>query len=515
MKIACMVPFSHSEFRFKNIKDSVHLSNFNILSGYLKNNYYTVEIFDFLYDESANYESEAIKYKHYSPDIVIISAIFCLEDLDFYRQFEHINDKKTIVICCGVGVLDYRLALERMDFIDYIVPVNDEHIIYTLLHHLKHNLPIRAVEGVAYKEEGSIRFTSPDTCDLDAIFDVQKLEDYISKEDTSMAYIVASRGCWYKKCTFCTIGAASALYRRKSWFDRDIHRVIQEIQSLYKLNINKYHFLDTEFIGPGKHGQERTMEFARVIIASGIKIKFIIDSRVENVQYETFETLKKAGLVRVFLGIESGCQKTLDRLRKGQKIDEIKNALDILNELKLDYKIGSILAAPDSDLTDIKESLDFFTAQRLYKVMGVVGVGSIFHQLHLHGGTDDYIGYTSHIKMFGKAGSEIPTTYYNSEVQFFIDCAEQLQKRVIKRYHESTVGQKAEDESFRYIYRSYQNALRVLSFSILKSIIAFIESTSDFGNKEAQCDEMIEAELKKFDDYWERRISKFEKEVRL
>ncbi len=510
-----MIPLSNSEFRFKNIKDSVHLSNFNILSRYLRDNGYMVKIFDFLYMESANYEIEASRYKQFSPDIVIISAIFRLEDLAFYRQFEHVNDKKPIVICCGVGALDYRLAFERMEFLDYVVPVNDEHVIYNLLLQLSNGISVSKLEGVAYKMDSGICFTRPDTCDLDAIFDVQNPEDYISKEDASMAYIIASRGCWYKKCTFCTVGSTSALYLKKGWFDRIIHNVVQEILTLYGMNINKFHFLDTEFIGPGKYGQERAMEFASEIIDSGISIQFIIDCRIENVQYETFAALKKAGLVRVFLGIESGCQKTLDRLRKGQSIYEIKNALDILNTLGLDYKVGSILAVPDSTLEDIKVSLDFFTTHRLYKVMGVVGVGSIFHQLHLHGGTEDYISYTSFMNMADRAGSEIPATYYNREVQFFINGAEQLQKSITRKYHESVDSQRDVDETIRYTYRSYQNALRMLSFSILKSIIAFVEQNCGSDIRENQCNAMIEAELRKFDDYWERRISKLKKEVKL
>ena len=110
MNIACVIPYSESKFRNKNIKDSIQFTYFNILSCYLKNKGLNVRVFDFLFDESANMSVEKQRYEDFLPDVVIVNATFCLEDFHFYDQYIR-SGTENAIIGCGVSVLDYSMAL--------------------------------------------------------------------------------------------------------------------------------------------------------------------------------------------------------------------------------------------------------------------------------------------------------------------------------------------------------------------------------------------------------------------
>lgn len=500
MNIACVIPHSESKFRYRNIKDSIQFTYFNILSCYLKNKGFNVQIFDFLFDESANMSIEKQKYVEFLPEVVIVSAAFCLEDFDFYNWNIRTGAEKKI-IGCGVGVLDYSMALNRLPYVDYVVPVQDEPVIYKLIEFISGvgELP----NGVAYRKDNTIYFDKIKGYNIDEVYDCQDITTYISKEDPKMAYIVASKGCWYGKCTFCTIARAAGFYKKNGWFYRNIDNVVKEILELYQKGIVRFHFMDTEFIGPGKVGLMRAKRFAKSIIDNKIRIQFIIDARVDNIDESLFSMLKKAGLQRVFLGIESGCQKTLDRFNKKQTIQQIDKAIKILNHLNIDYKVGSILAAPDTSLDEIKESLNYFMKQRLYKVMGIVGVGSVFHQLHLHAGTADYIFYEQHLNKKGQLNSEISVKYFNRDVELFFNYLEKIHDQVKKRYY--TIEQQIDaNQNTREIFIKRKNALRILSFTILNNIIVILQ-TKNKAEIELLCEKCIQDSLANFDQYWEKR----------
>lgn len=500
MNIACVLPYSESKFRVKNIKDSSHFTYFNILSCYLKSKGLNVQIFDFLFDESANRLVEKQRYDNFLPDVVIVNAAFCLEDFRFYEQ--HIRTgTESVIIGCGVGVLDYSMALNRLPYVDYVVPVQDEPIVYKLIRFISGvgELP----NGIACRKENAIHFEYVDDYDMDEVYDCQDIMAYISKEDPKMAYIVASKGCWHGKCTFCTVAGAASLYKKSGWFCRNIDNVVKEILSLFQKGIVRFHFMDTEFIGPGKIGLRRAERFAKAIINNKIKIQFIIDARVDNVDESLFSMLKEAGLTRVFLGIESGCQKTIDRFNKKQTLQQIDKAIKILNDLNIDYTVGSILAAPDTKLDEIKESLNYFKKQRLYKATGIVEGGSVFNQLHLHAGTADYTFYEQRLCKKNQFDSEIPVKYFDTDVDLFFKYLEQIHEQVKKRYYRIDLQADAEQNK-RDLHIKWRNALRVLSFTILSNIVAILQAENE-GEKKILCEKCIQDSLSNFDLYWEKR----------
>ena len=168
-----------------------------------------------------------------------------------------------------------------------------------------------------------------------------------------------SRGCpWY--CKFCSISAFYRTPNGKIWRARSPHNIIKEIENLIKqTGIRKFNFIDDQFMGSGEIGRTRALELANEIISRGLNIKFMIQTRSDSVQEDIFSNLAKAGLFRVFLGVESGYQPTLDYFCKQCRIESNVKAIDILKRLGIKISMGFIMFHEYSTLEEIEANLDF------------------------------------------------------------------------------------------------------------------------------------------------------------
>ena len=64
-----------------------------------------------------------------------------------------------------------------------------------------------------------------------------------------------------------------------------------------------------------------------------IKLKFIIQCRVDSADYDLFRKMRKAGVIAIIFGIENANQKVLDFYDKGINVDMINKALRMSNKL--------------------------------------------------------------------------------------------------------------------------------------------------------------------------------------
>lgn len=224
-------------------------------------------------------------------------------------------------------------------------------------------------------------------------------------------YILASRGC-YGKCTFCYL---DPFYGEESqWRERSPGNIFREIHTIYRdLGERYFYFADANFFGPGRKGRERACELARLLTEKGIKIRFGIECRVNDVEDKTIRMLVKAGLRDVFLGIESGSQGSLNRFRKYTTVEENKRAINILRRHGIEPNYGFIMFEPDSTLADIRANFEFLKEMKMLNSPGITA-HLLHHKQSIFRGTFDYennngsksdsmLGYESACEMKDKA----------------------------------------------------------------------------------------------------------------
>ena len=177
--------------------------------------------------------------------------------------------------------------------------------------------------------------------------------------------VLSSRGC-YAICNFCSV---HNFYKHNgmNWISRSIPNIIQELEYLYNcFSINEFMFVDDNFMGPGKLGTKRASEFAKRYIESNLPMKFSIDCRASDINYETFLDLKKAGLTSVFMGIESVDNDDLKLYQKKLQSKNIENALSILKNLDIKYTLSLILFNPFTTRKSLLNNIDFLNRIQYY-----------------------------------------------------------------------------------------------------------------------------------------------------
>ena len=151
--------------------------------------------------------------------------------------------------------------------------------------------------------------------DLDAV----PFPDYsILRTPCEAANVISSRGCPFR-CTFCTTSRMFAPYRRRS-----IDNVMAEIRMYKRMGFRYMNFEDDNFTAD----KERAKEICRRMIREGLTFReSFFFGRTDLAEDEELLTLlHDAHLTRVLIGIESLNQKALDRIHKGQSIENIQRA---------------------------------------------------------------------------------------------------------------------------------------------------------------------------------------------
>ena len=209
----------------------------------------------------------------------------------------------------------------------------------------------------------------------------------LTKKKGISTFILASRGC-YGNCTFCYLD--SFYGEESSWRGRSPENVFNEIYDIYEEFEERYfYFADANFFGPGKKGKERACELANLIMDKGLNIRFGIECRANDIEDKTIGILVKAGLKDVFLGVESGSQRSLNKFRKFTTVEDNKMAINVLRRYGIDPNYGFIMFEPDSTLSDVRANFEFLKEMKMLNSPSITA-HLLHHKQTVFKGTRDY-----------------------------------------------------------------------------------------------------------------------------
>jgi hypothetical protein len=141
---------------------------------------------------------------------------------------------------------------------------------------------------------------------------------------------------------------------------RSVASLVDEMEALYRCGARLFLFDDEQFLPPQRARASRVTAFGDELRRRGMTIAFTLKCRADDVEPALFAYLKDLGLVRAYVGVESGCQATLDVLAKGVTTQQNLEALATLGRLGIVADCRCLLFHPWSSLEMVEEDLVFW-----------------------------------------------------------------------------------------------------------------------------------------------------------
>jgi radical SAM superfamily enzyme YgiQ (UPF0313 family) len=195
------------------------------------------------------------------------------------------------------------------------------------------------------------------------------------------ATVEGSRGC-YHVCTFCLPCAFYRAGGAPPYRLRSPAHLVDEIEALYRRGTRLFLFDDEQFLPPGPTREERVAALGHELERRRLRIAFTIKCRADDVDAALFRRLQEMGLLRVYIGVESGCQASLDLLGKGVAAQRNAEALAVLDRLDIVADFRSLLFHPWSPLEAVRADIGF-----LHSAVPYVATCFSFHEVEIYPGT--------------------------------------------------------------------------------------------------------------------------------
>ncbi|MBU7028334.1 MAG: PqqD family peptide modification chaperone [Theionarchaea archaeon] len=212
---------------------------------------------------------------------------------------------------------------------------------------------IEKVPNVGYTKNGKIIFNHTEVItDLDELptpcFKDVDLGLYLSPRPVLPVY--ASRACYWGRCAFCDHGYGY----NKEYRTRSPERVVEDLCDLMQYNTTYFSFAD-EAIPPTYF-----KKFCNSVIESGLDITWFAHVRAEKGFTKNLcKKMYESGCRMLLFGIESGCQKVLDLIDKGTKIEDIVTVLRRCRDAGLWNHAFLFFGFPGERKEDAEETVQF------------------------------------------------------------------------------------------------------------------------------------------------------------
>jgi anaerobic magnesium-protoporphyrin IX monomethyl ester cyclase len=216
------------------------------------------------------------------------------------------------------------------------------------------------VPNLIYREEdtGEIRqspdlvFTDltqlapPDFSDLD-------LSAYLIPEPV-LPYML-TRGCYWQRCAFCQNRIGK--YRPRPYQSVPVDKAVDELSNLAKKHdCRHFHFcsdvIDADYLET----------FSKGLADSEVPIFWHSNLRAEKrFSPEFCKRLADAGLTSVAIGMESGCQTTLDDMDKGMDISTLEQTLEHFYDARVATQVTGIFGFPGESEAGARLTVEFLS----------------------------------------------------------------------------------------------------------------------------------------------------------
>jgi len=291
--------------------------------------------------------------------VVQTSVMAFLDDCDVVTWLKELNPELRSIFVGAMPTFLPDRCLSHTE-VDYLIAGEAEHALVELLNRLDDARSMQGIAGVGYRDDAGAPKLQGRTAliqDLDGLpFTDWSLLDhgmpYFNPIIERLPYVteLTTRGC-FAKCTFCM---APGFYGGKI---RGVSAdyMIRLVRHYRDIGVREIYFRDEMFTSLGK----RNHQVYKAMIEEKMNLRWVCSSRVNAVDEEDLRMMKAAGCHLIKMGVESGSQEILDRVKKGIQLDEVRETFRLCRKIGIKTHAHFMVGNPGETEETVQQTIRF------------------------------------------------------------------------------------------------------------------------------------------------------------
>jgi anaerobic magnesium-protoporphyrin IX monomethyl ester cyclase len=245
---------------------------------------------------------------------------------------------------------------------DVVVVGEGERTLAELVRALGEQAGLEGVPGLAWLEDGEVRFSGPRPL-LEDLDDLPLPARYLLRQPLGyrptdararpVATLLASRGC-PGRCTFC----ASHLIAGRRVRRRSTEAIVEELRYLRRrCGVREVHLVDDCFTA----GRDAVLETAEEVARLGLGLSFLFCNglRADMVDRDVLRSLRSMGTWSVGYGVEDADPGILERAGKPTDLERVREAVSLAAALGMTTWVFFMIGLPGQSHVSLQRSVRF------------------------------------------------------------------------------------------------------------------------------------------------------------
>jgi radical SAM superfamily enzyme YgiQ (UPF0313 family) len=243
-------------------------------------------------------------------------------------------------------------------FADAIVIYEGETALRGLTQEVVRGRKFDEIPNLLYLDAGRVRQNAIHVEDVNRLhtpdFAGLPLDEYLAP--APVLPILTGKGCYFNRCKFCDIPYINHV-AKKAYRIREPELVVNDLRTLRQRHNTMFFEITDEALAPrllekvADQLLERPEESYRFVGYARLEAGF--DQRL-------CEKLHRVGFRKLFFGLESGAQKTLEAMDKGIDVTTAEHVLRDVSNAGINFHLFSMIGFPEETTESAEETFAFF-----------------------------------------------------------------------------------------------------------------------------------------------------------